>query len=150
MRGASSECFVISEVKRKRRSSLAATRPLQWWRLTVSEASFGGINSHIPFWCSHSGSAFLAMYSSTGIPSINGGRRTRFCLPLTNTVMNAALRSFRRRFSTRVSGRMLKTGYRTTRDKTRDGPQSVGQVSAVWKLRLGHTFSHRTVSASTP
>ena len=41
-------------------------------------SSYGGINSHIPFWCNQIGSAFLAMNSSTGTLSICGGRGTRF------------------------------------------------------------------------
>src|SRR4051794_39982004 len=43
--------------------------------------------SQSSFWCSQMGSAFLAMNSSTGMPSINCGRGTRFCLPLMKTIM---------------------------------------------------------------
>jgi len=48
------------------------------------------------------GSAFLAMNSSTGMPSINGGRGTRFCLPLMKIIMYFLLRSRRARFSAAV------------------------------------------------
>ena len=50
--------------------------------------------SHISFWCSQIGSAFLRMNSSTSIPSIVGGRLTRFCLPFMKTVMYSSRRFF--------------------------------------------------------
>src|SRR6266567_2547108 len=72
---------------RPARSSPRLVRP--------QEPSSGVISSHISCWCNQMGSAFLAMHSSTGTPSINCGRGTRFCLPLIKVVMYFALRSRR-------------------------------------------------------
>jgi hypothetical protein len=55
------------------------------------------------------GSAFLAMNSSTGMPSIIGGRGTRFCFPLMKIVMYFSFRSRRARFSAAVR---LRFGFR--------------------------------------
>jgi hypothetical protein len=44
-------------------------------------------SSYMPFWKSQIGSAFLRMNSSTGNPSIVGGRLTRFCFPFMKMVM---------------------------------------------------------------
>jgi hypothetical protein len=60
------------------------------------------MSSHISFWRNQIGSAFLAMNSSTGMPSINSGRGTRFCFPLIKIVMNFFFRSRRARFSAAV------------------------------------------------
>ena len=62
-------------------------------------SSSGNINSHSPFSCNQTESAFRAMNSSTGRPSISWGRGTRFCLPLRKIVMNFAFRSRRTRRS---------------------------------------------------
>ena len=58
----------------------------------------GSIKRHISFWCNQIGSAFLRINSSTGKPSMVGGRFTRFCLPLMKITR---VSSFRRRFAAR-------------------------------------------------
>ncbi len=65
-------------------------------------SSSGVINSQSPFWCNQMGSAFLAMNSSTGTPSIDGGRGTHFCLPWMKTILCVFLRSRRARFCAAV------------------------------------------------
>src|SRR5213596_2520468 len=63
------------------------------------------MSSQSSFWWSQIGSAFLRMNSSASIPSIVGGRFTRFCFPLTKMVMYSRLRRFFSAFSLAVSFR---------------------------------------------
>lgn len=65
------------------------------------------IYSHISFWCNHSGSAFLRMNSSASIPSIVGGRFTRFCFPCIKMVISSFRRRFFSAFSDAVNLRFL-------------------------------------------
>ena len=69
-------------------------------------SSLSLISSHISFWCSQMGSAFRLMNSSTSMPSIVGGRLTRFCFPWMKMVMNSCRRLFRSLFSAAVSFRL--------------------------------------------
>lgn len=62
--------------------------------------------SHSPFWWRNIGSAFIRMKSSTSMPSILTGRRTRTCLPFTKMVMNSCRRFLRARFCAGVSFRL--------------------------------------------
>ena len=59
--------------------------------------------SHISFWCNQMGSAFLRINSSTSIPSMVGGRLTRFCFPLIKMVIYSFRRRFFSAFSAAVS-----------------------------------------------
>jgi len=52
------------------------------------------------------GSAFLRMNSSTSMPSMVGGRLTRFCFPLMKMVMYSFCRRFLSAFSAAVSFRL--------------------------------------------
>ena len=64
------------------------------------------ISSHISFSCRKIGSALRRMNSSTSIPSMVGGRRTRFCLPFIKTVVNSRRRRLFSAFSAGVSLRL--------------------------------------------
>ena len=72
-------------------------------RRLVQRSKSGGRYSQSSLWCNHMGSAFLAMSSSMGKPSINSGRGTRFCLPLMKIVVNFFFRSRRARLSAAVN-----------------------------------------------
>ena len=61
--------------------------------------------SHISFWWSQIGSAFLRMNSSTLIPSIVGGRLIRFCFPLINMAIYSCWRFLFAAFSAGVNFR---------------------------------------------
>ncbi len=50
----------------------------------ISVNTFSGIKCQSSFWWSQIGSAFWRSHSSASMPSMVGGRRTRFCLPRTN------------------------------------------------------------------
>jgi len=72
----------------------------------IQSSWFSLMYSHSPFWWRNIGSAFIRMKSSTSLPSILTGRRTRTCLPLTKIVMNSCRRFLRACFSAGVSFRL--------------------------------------------
>jgi len=84
----------------------ASIRPSATILLGDHDSSSSVIYSHISFWCNQMGSAFLRMNSSTSIPSMVGGRLTRFCFPLIKMVMNSFCRRFFSAFSAAVSFRL--------------------------------------------
>ena len=88
---------------------LGHLRELSWRPKTIlanepPDYSFS-MSSHRPSWSSQIGSAFRRINSSTGIPSIMGGRRTRVIFPLTNTVRNSCCRFLLAAFSAGVNFR---------------------------------------------
>ncbi len=84
----------------------ASIRPSATVLFGDHDSSSSVIYSHISFWCNQMGSAFLRMYSSTSIPSMVGGRLTRFCFPLIKMVMYSFCRRFLSAFSAAVSFRL--------------------------------------------
>jgi hypothetical protein len=84
----------------------ASSRPSATVLLGDHDSSSSVIYSHISFWCNQMGSAFLRMNSSTSIPSMVGGRLTRFCFPLIKMVMYSFCRRFFSAFSAAVSFRL--------------------------------------------
>jgi len=71
-----------------------------------SDSSSSVMHSHISFWCSQIGSAFLRINSSGSISSMVDGRLTRFCFPLTKMVMYSFRLLFFSAFSAAVSFRL--------------------------------------------
>ena len=82
------------------------SRPSATVLLGDHDSSSSVIYSHISFWCNQMGSAFLRMNSSTSIPSMVGGRLTRFCFPLIKMVMYSFCRRFFSAFSAALSFRL--------------------------------------------
>jgi len=76
------------------------------------------------------GSAFIEINSSTGIPSINIGRLTLFCLPLIKMVMYSSFLRFLFAFSWAVSFRLI-FGMIQTRNTNKDAPDWRKWISAI-------------------